>query len=293
MSRAMPEVDRAAANRAAILARQERAQLKTQLRAGTLSPLRCLVLAENRDSTAAKLRVTEFLLSLPGIGVTKVARLLDELSISDKKRLGGLGAQQRQRLAGFLEQRFGLSAEGPRLTVLAGPTAVGKGTVVAHIREHFPEVRHSVSATTRPPRPGERDGVDYFFVSDETFDRMLAQDELLEWAEVHQRYRYGTPRAPIEDALTNGEHVLLEIDLQGARQVRASLPGARLIFLAPPSWDELVNRLVGRGTESEEERARRLETAKGELAAADEFDFVVVNDVVQLAAESIVHLMVN
>lgn len=289
----MPEVDRVAANRAAIVARQERANLKAQLRAGALSPLRVLELSTDRDNPAAKLRVPEFLLSLPGLGVTKVARVMEDLAISDKKRLGGLGVQQRGRLQAFVKHRFGLGEDSPRLTVLAGPTAVGKGTVVSYIKEHFPEIRHSISATTRPARPGERDAHDYYFVSDETFDRMLAQDELLEWAEVHQRYRYGTPRAPIEEALEQGEHVMLEIDLQGARQIRGRMPNARLVFLAPPSWDELVNRLVGRGTESEEERLRRLETAKTELAAADEFDVVIVNDTVQLAAESIVHLMRN
>lgn len=293
MTHSMPDVDRIAANRAAVLARQERAQLKAQLRSGALSPLRVLEMSTAPQSPAARLRITEFLLSLPGIGVTKVPRLLDELAMSEKKRLGGLGTLQRERLVSFLTSRFGIATDAPRLTVLAGPTAVGKGTVVRHIREHFPEIRHSISATTRPARPGERDGHDYYFVSDETFDRMLAQDELLEWAQVHQRHRYGTPRGPIEDALQRGEQVLLEIDVQGARQVRARVPNARLIFLAPPSWDELVNRLVGRGTESEEERFRRLETAKIELAAADEFDAVIVNDTVQLAAESIVHLLEN
>lgn len=149
----------------------------------------------------------------------------------------------------------------------------------------------SVSATTRAPRPGEVHGVHYFFVTDEDFDRMLAADELLEWATVHNKYRYGTPRGPVMEASARGEAVLLEIDLQGARQVRQSMPDARLVFLAPPSWDELVRRLVGRGTEDEEERVRRLDTAKVELAAADEFDEIIVNDEVESAADRLVELM--
>jgi guanylate kinase len=148
-----------------------------------------------------------------------------------------------------------------------------------------------VSATTRTPRPGEQHGEHYFFVDDEQFDRMLAHDEMLEWATVHNAHRYGTPRGPVLEAAGRGDLVLLEIDLQGARQVRANMPDARLVFLAPPSWDELVDRLVGRGTEGPEERARRLETAKVELAAADEFDEVIVNDEVPLAAMRLVELM--
>jgi len=181
----------------------------------------------------------------------------------------------------------------PRLTVLAGPTAVGKGTVAADIREHHPEVWISVSATTRRPRPGEVDGVHYWFVSDERFDDMIAQGELLEWAVVHTTARYGTPRGPVEDALEAGRPALLEIDLQGARQVRDTMPSAYFVFLAPPSWDELVRRLVGRGTESEAERTRRLETAVAEMAAEEEFDVTIVNHEVHAAAEELVALMVQ
>ena len=180
-----------------------------------------------------------------------------------------------------------------RLTVLAGPTAVGKGTVAAYVREHHPEVWISVSATTRPPRPGEVHGRHYWFVSDEEFDRLVADGALLEWAVVHKRARYGTPRRPVEAALAEGRPALLEIDLQGARQVRASMPGAFFVFLKPPSWEELVRRLVGRGTETEEERERRLETAREELAAEAEFDATVVNTEVRLAAEELVDLMAD
>ena len=178
-----------------------------------------------------------------------------------------------------------------RLTVLAGPTAVGKGTVSADIRERYPEVWLSVSATTRPSRPGEIDGKHYWFVSPGEFDRMVAEGELIEWAVVHGVHRYGTPRRAVEEALAAGRPALLEIDLQGARQVRASLPGALFVFLAPPSWDELVRRLVGRGTETLQERERRLDTARLELAAEPEFDVTIVNDDVHRATDELVQCM--
>lgn len=178
-----------------------------------------------------------------------------------------------------------------RLVVLAGPTAVGKGTVAAEVRRAHPEVWISVSATTRAPRPGEENGVHYWFVSDEEFDTMVEQGNLLEWAVVHKAARYGTPRQPVELALASGRPAMLEIDLQGARQVRETMPEALFVFLKPPSWDELVRRLVGRGTENEEERERRLGTAREELAAEEEFDVTIVNHEVHAAAEELVALM--
>jgi guanylate kinase len=178
-----------------------------------------------------------------------------------------------------------------RLTVLAGPTAVGKGTLTAWVREQHPEIWISVSATTRRRRPGEQDGVHYHFVSEDEFDRLVADDELLEWAVVHKGARYGTPRQPVLDALAAGRPALLEIDLQGARQVRDRMPEALFVFLAPPSWEELVRRLVGRGTEDEAERERRLETAREELAAEPEFDVSVVNRRIHDAGERLVELM--
>ena len=178
-----------------------------------------------------------------------------------------------------------------RLIVLAGPTAVGKGTVAADVRRTHPEVWISVSATTRAPRPGEEDGVHYWFVSDADFDAMAERGDLLEWAVVHGTHRYGTPRGPVELALASGHPAMLEIDLQGARQVRRTMPDALFVFLKPPSWDELVRRLVGRGTETEEERERRLETARAELAAEPEFDVTIVNREVHAAADDLVGLM--
>lgn len=180
--------------------------------------------------------------------------------------------------------------DGARVVVLAGPTAVGKGTVAARVRETHPEIWISVSATTRPARPGEIDGVHYHFISDEEFDRLIAEDGLLEWAVVHKAARYGTPRAAVEEQIAAGRHALLEIDLQGARQVRETMPDALMCFLKPPSFEELVRRLVGRGTEDAAERERRLETARVELAAESEFDVTIVNTDVDTACEELVDL---
>lgn len=179
----------------------------------------------------------------------------------------------------------------PGLTVLAGPTAVGKGTVSTYIRDNYPGVWLSVSATTRAPRPGEQDGVHYFFKTAEEFDRLMGDGELLEWAVVHGQNRYGTLRSTVNQAIAEGRSVLLEIDLQGARQVKEAVPDAQFVFLAPPSWEEMVRRLVGRGTETADEQQRRLETAKLELAAEPEFDHTVINDDVRRAADELVSLM--
>ncbi|MGP5268405.1 guanylate kinase [Brachybacterium alimentarium] len=185
----------------------------------------------------------------------------------------------------------GAAAAPAPVTVLAGPTAVGKGTVSAAIRARYPEIWLSVSATTRAARPGEVDGVHYRFVSEEAFSRLLEDGQMLEWAIVHGRNKYGTPRGPVEEKVAEGRPVLLEIDLAGARQVRDSMPEARFVFLAPPEWDTLVDRLVGRGTEDAEERERRLETAKVELAAESEFDVTIVNDSVDRAADELAGLL--
>ena len=178
-----------------------------------------------------------------------------------------------------------------RLTVIAGPTAVGKGTVVREILAKHPEILLSVSVTTRKPRPGEIDGVHYFFVDDAEFDQMIENGELLEYAVVHKSHRYGTPRGQVESALAANKQIILEIDIQGARQVRHSLPDANLIFLAPPSMEELERRLLERATENPEQMEIRMNTARAEMAAIGEFDHVVVNHQVAQAADEVVELM--
>ncbi|GAA3490592.1 MULTISPECIES: guanylate kinase [Streptomyces] len=178
----------------------------------------------------------------------------------------------------------------PRLTVLSGPSGVGKSTVVSHMRKVHPEVWLSVSATTRKPRPGEKHGVHYFFVTDEEMDKLIANGELLEWAEFAGN-RYGTPRDAVVERLEAGEPVLLEIELEGARQVKESMSDSLLVFLAPPNWDELVRRLTGRGTESAEVIERRLAAARVELAAESEFDTTLVNTSVEDVARELLALM--
>ena len=177
-----------------------------------------------------------------------------------------------------------------RLTVLSGPSGVGKSTVVAELSRACPEIWVSVSVTTRKPRPGEVDGREYHFVDDAEFDRLVASGALLEWARF-AGHRYGTPRAPLAEKLEAGVACLLEIDLVGARQVKQAVPDARLVFLAPPSWDELVRRLSDRATEPPEVLARRLAVAREELAAADEFDIMLVNTSVQDVSRQLITLM--
>ncbi len=179
-----------------------------------------------------------------------------------------------------------------RLTVLSGPAGVGKSSVVRYLRTHQPQIWHSISVTTRPIRPGEVDGVAYQFVTPEDFAELAQRGELLEEAS-YAGNLYGTPRAPVLERLEQGVPVLLEIEIQGARQVRAMDPDALLVFLAPPSWEELERRLRGRGTEDAEVIARRLETAKVELAAETEFDQVIVNTSIEAAAEQLTALMLG
>lgn len=292
----LPDVDRQAGGLAAVAARRARSDIKAAVRNGERTAIDVLKVGINdSDSAEAGLRVRELLTSIRGFGPVRLERALTELDISPKKRLGGLGAAQRVRLSEYLEARLSEPTASPsrtsRLVVLAGPTAVGKGTVASYIRDHVSGVQLSISATTRRPRPGEVDGRHYYFVTDTEFDRMIAAGELLEWAVVHNSYRYGTPRPPVDAALAEGKRVLLEIDLQGARAVRKVMPEAVLVFLLPPSWEELVRRLIGRGTEDAAEQQRRLETAKVELAAQDEFDYRVVNNDVRQAAMEVVELM--
>lgn len=181
-----------------------------------------------------------------------------------------------------------------RVVVLSGPSAVGKSTVVRCLRERVPDLHFSVSATTRAPRPGEVDGVDYHFVSPARFQQLIDEGALLEWAEIHGGLqRSGTPAAPVRAATEAGFPVLIEVDLAGARAIKRAMPEAITVFLAPPSWADLEARLIGRGTETPEDMARRLQTAREELAAQDDFDQVVVNSQLESACAELVSLLVG
>jgi guanylate kinase len=180
------------------------------------------------------------------------------------------------------------------VVVLSGPSAVGKSTVVRCLRERVPDLHFSVSVTTRAPRPGEVDGVDYSFVTAEQFQQLIDEGALLEWAEIHGGLHLsGTPARPIRDATAAGKPVLIEVDLAGARAVKQAMPEVITVFLAPPSWEALESRLSGRGTESPEAMARRLATARAELAAQDDFDEVVVNSELESACTELVSLLVG
>lgn len=181
-----------------------------------------------------------------------------------------------------------------QLVVLVGPSAVGKSTVVHQLRQNIENLYFSVSMTTRAPRPNEEHGIDYFFVSPDQFQDEINNGGMLEWADIHGGLqRSGTPAAPVNQALNEGRPVLVEVDVVGARAIKAIMPEATTVFLAPPSWEELVQRLTGRGTESAEVIERRLATARKELAASDEFDRIVINDDVAQAVASISDILLE
>ena len=265
---------RAAALDAAKQARRSRSDVKEQVRTGKLKLLQVIELAATNESIA-KMRVAELLESMPGVGKVRATSILDRLGISGTRRIQGLGVLQLQKLKKEFTPPTGAIRPG-KLFVLSGPGGVGKSTITKALMDH-PEFWVSVSATTRSPRSGERDGVDYFYISAEEFDRRISANEFLEWAEFAGN-KYGTPANAVAEKLAKGLNVILEIEIDGARQVRKSSEDAKLIFIAPPSWEELVKRLEGRGTDSEERRNERLELAQEEMAAQSEFDYVVVND---------------
>jgi guanylate kinase len=269
--------------------RKRRAEVKARLKDGEFSIDDILEIAKNEDAVA-KMRVKELLESLSGVGKVRAQSLMERLNISPSRRIQGLGRLQVKQLREeFMKSEH--AVKPGKLIVLSGPGGVGKSTVAQKVREAG-DFWVSVSATTRKPRSNEVHGHDYFFVDDEEFTRMINADEFLEWAEFAGN-RYGTPQEQVEHALLLGRNVLLEIEIAGAKQVKAHLPQSILVFLEPPTWEELVARLEGRGTDSPERRAERLELAQEELAAAAFFDVVLTNDQVETVVRELVELAHN
>jgi len=272
------------AGQRAVAARQERAKVKEQITKGEIFFFDLFV--DDRKSIA-RMKLVDLLQSVPGIGQSRAEIILERTGISPSRRIGGVGHRQLE----LLRQEFLLiknSRKSGKLLVVSGPSGVGKSTITNKLRgdERF---WISISATTRKMRTGEVDGVDYHFVSDEQFEQMVKQDEFLEWANFAGA-KYGTPKKAVDEALLAGKNVILEIELNGARQVRKNSKNAILVFIEPPSWEELTTRLVNRGTESQHSTQTRLDRAREELKAATEFDHVVVNHQVEQSVEELVSL---
>ena len=280
---------RSAALAKSTAARQVRAATKARVKSGDLSLSAIFDLAKS-DEAIAKMRVVELLESFSGVGKVRAIATLDRLQISQTRRIQGLGVAQRQNLLREFPDRVAAAQRG-KLLVLSGPGGVGKSTVAKALRSTN-AFWVSISATTRVARHNEVDGSDYYFYSDEEFDSAVKSALFLEWAEFAGT-RYGTPRKPVEDALRDGKNVLLEIEIAGAKQVKESAPEAILVFLQPPSWEELVSRLEGRGTDSPERRAARLALAQEELAQAGLFDLSLVNERVEEVVERLIGLTNN
>ena len=279
----LSQEQRAQALLKAKLSRQERARVKTLYRNNEISFSEVLDLALTNEAIA-KMRVLELIESKAGVGKIRGRALLEKMEISLTRRIQGLGRHQRTQLLKEFQAPSAISRG--KLVVLSGPGGVGKSTVAKKLREGSPFVV-SVSSTTRAPRFNEVNGIDYHFFTDDLFDEAIKRGDFLEWAEFAGN-RYGTPLAPVEKALAAGESVLLEIEIEGAKQVKKKMPEALLVFLEPPTWEELVSRLEGRGTDSPERRAARLALAQEEMAAASFFDKVLINDEVEKVVASLI-----
>ena len=274
---------RSAALAKAKQSRQERSLVKLKVKSGELSLSEVFNLAD-KNPVVAKMRVAELLAAISGVGKIRAQAIMERLDISPTRRIQGLGKHQ----VASLNSEFSRTTTRGRLIVLSGPGGVGKSTIAAHIRKQK-TFWVSVSSTTRKPRTTEKHGVEYYFLSDAEFDEEINENHFLEWAHFAGA-RYGTPREPVEKALASGKNVLLEIEIEGAKQVKIHAPEAILVFLEPPSWEELVSRLEKRATDSPQRRAERLQLAQEELAAASFFDHRLVNDEVEGVAQKLLSL---
>jgi guanylate kinase len=274
---------RSAALAKAKQSRQERSLVKSKVKSGELSLSEVFNLAD-KDPVIAKMRVAELLAAISGVGKIRAQAIMERLDISPTRRIQGLGKHQ----VASLNSEFSPTKTRGKLIVLSGPGGVGKSTIAAHIRKQK-TFWVSVSSTTRKPRTTEKHGVEYYFLSDAEFDKEINENHFLEWAQFAGA-RYGTPREPVEKALESGKNVLLEIEIEGAKQVKIHAPEAILVFLEPPSWEELVSRLEKRATDSPQRRAERLQLAQEELAAASFFDHRLINDEVEGVAQKLLSL---
>ena len=268
----------------AVLARQDRAKVKEQVASGELF---FFDLFKDERKSITRMKLVDLLQSVPGIGQARAQIIFERTKISPSRRIGGVGHRQIE----LLRQEFLLiknSRKSGKLLVVSGPSGVGKSTITNRLRadERF---WISVSVTTRLIRTGEVDGIDYIFVAEGKFNQMIKDNDFLEWADFAGS-KYGTPKKAVEEALQDGKNVILEIELNGARQVRKNSKNAILIFIEPPSWEELTARLINRGTESEQSTQARLDRAKEELSAAAEFDHVVINHQVEQSVAELVSL---